>query len=265
MVLDCAMAGVKAILCEKPMADSWGAARLMTQECQRRGVQLTFNHQRRFGAPFALARDLLRDGAIGALRRVEIGSPNDIYDTGTHWIDMCGMYAGDVPGEWVIGQIDYRTEKLIFGAHAENQALAAWRYTNGVYATIATGPGAAMVGALFRLIGTEGLIEIGVENGPLLRVRRAGSTEWEQIDTHGEGLHGPGFYERAVADTITALLDGHESELSARRALNATEIIFAVYESSRRRGRVDLPLIVTDHPLVAMIEAGDLQPRPVSN
>src|SRR5581483_301833 len=44
MVIDCARAGVRAIHCEKPMADTWGAARLMAQECERCGVQLTFNH-----------------------------------------------------------------------------------------------------------------------------------------------------------------------------------------------------------------------------
>jgi hypothetical protein len=51
--------------------------------------------------------------------------------------------------------------------------------------------------------------------------------------------------------------------LSARRALNATEIIFAIYESSRRRGRVDLPLTISDNPLAAMVEAGHLQPSPL--
>src|SRR5690349_20031174 len=70
MVIDCAVAGVRAVHCEKPMADSWGAARLMAQECARRGVQLTFNHMRRFGKPFTAARDLLKSGAIGDLVRV---------------------------------------------------------------------------------------------------------------------------------------------------------------------------------------------------
>jgi hypothetical protein len=46
--------------------------------------------------------------------------------------------------------------------------------------------------------------------------------------------------------------------LSARRALNATEIIFAIYECSRRRGRVDLPLTIADNPLAAMVEAGQM-------
>jgi predicted dehydrogenase len=258
MAIDCARAGVRAVHCEKPMADSWGAARLMAQECARRGVQLTFNHQRRFGAPFRAARDLLASGAIGDLVRLEVGCLEDIYDTGTHYIDMCGFYAGDQPAEWVIGQIDYHTERRVFGAHAENQALASWRYQGGVFGLIATGPTAGLVGATNRLVGTEGVIEVGVHGGPRLRLRRRGSMDWEVIETGGETLHEPGFYERAIAEVIDALRSGRESELSARRALNATEIIFAIYESSRRRGRVDLPLIVADNALADMVDAGQL-------
>ncbi|MBM4083576.1 MAG: gfo/Idh/MocA family oxidoreductase, partial [Planctomycetes bacterium] len=53
-----------------------------------------------------------------------------------------------------------------------------------------------------------------------------------------------------------------EPELSARRALNATELIFACWESSRRRGRVDLPLDISDSPIEAMVAAGELKPKP---
>jgi len=35
-------------------------------------------------------------------------------------------------------------------------------------------------------------------------------------------------------------------------------MIFATYESSRRRARIDLPLEIEDSPLHAMIDAGDL-------
>ena len=47
-------------------------------------------------------------------------------------------------------------------------------------------------------------------------------------------------------------------ELDGKRALQATEIIFACYESSRRHARIDLPLTIDDNPLVSMIENGDL-------
>ena len=54
-----------------------------------------------------------------------------------------------------------------------------------------------------------------------------------------------------------ALESGHEPELSLDRALRGTEIIFAMYESCRRRARVDLPLQIPDNPFIAMLEAGD--------
>lgn len=260
MVIDCARAGVRAIHCEKPMADTWGAARLMAQECERCGVQLTFNHQRRFGAPFMGARSLLRAGAVGRLERLEIGSVDDLMDDGTHWIDICGFLSGDQPAEWVMAQIDYRRRQLAFGLDGENQVLGMWRYPDGVHGTIATGIGSAMIGALIRAIGSDGVVEIGSCAGPLLRLRRHTDLTWESIDTQGEGLHDAIYTARAIADAVRALQQGTEPELSARRALNATEIIFAVFESSRRRGRVDLPLTIQDHPLTAMVAEGLLLP-----
>ena len=268
MVIAAARAGVRAIHCEKPMAYTWGDARQMVEVCEQNGVQLTFNHQRRFGLPFRRAKALLDEGAIGTLVRLEAAC-GDIYDWGTHWLDMLGMYNGESPAEWVMAQIDYRTEQRVFGAHIENQAVIWWRYRNGVFGLLASGPGMAGIGANNRLVGTQGEIEVGVlpaargeRPGPTLRVRRAGAAGWEAIDTGKETLHGPGYIERAIADAIDALHTGREPELSARRALNATEIIFAAYESSRRHGRVDLPLEIEDHPLVAMVERGELHPAP---
>lgn len=263
MVIDCAVAQVRAVHCEKPMADSWGAARLMVQECARRGTQLTFNHQRRFGAPFRQARELLTSGAIGDLQRIEVSCPN-IYDWGTHYLDMCELYVGELTADWVIGQIDYRTQQVIFGAQVENQAIGMWRYSNGVFGMIATGLGQAMIGADNRLLGSEGTIEVGVKGGPLLRVKRQGSSQWEVLDTQGESLHGPGFIQRSIAEAVNALEEGREPENSGRHALNATEIIFAIYESSRKHGRVDLPLRIEDNPLTSMVKAGLIHPEPAS-
>ncbi len=265
MAVDCALAGVRAVHCEKPMASTWGAARLMAQECARRNVQLTFNHMRRFGRPFTLARDALADGAIGELDRIELGFPGDVYDIGTHWIDLCGMFVGERPATWVIGQIDYRHERRVFGMPSEGQALAHWQYTNGVSATLISGHGQGGARFWHRLVGTAGILEIGVPDEQSLRIRRDG-TPWETLATQGETVHGaanrdrPDYHERAIADAVEALLGGREPELSAKRALNAAEIVFAIYESSRRRARVDMPLTIDDHPLVSMLETGDIRP-----
>ncbi|RJS74607.1 gfo/Idh/MocA family oxidoreductase, partial [Candidatus Bathyarchaeota archaeon] len=101
-----------------------------------------------------------------------------------------------------------------------------------------TGEAGKAVGAHNWLVGTEGAIEVGASDGSTLRIKRKGSSRWETVDTQGEGLHGPGYIERAIADAVDALLTDREPELSARKALNATETIFACYESSRRRAMV---------------------------
>jgi len=259
MVIAAAEAGVKAIHCEKPMATTWGDAKRMAKVCDELGVQLTFNHQRRFGAPFVIAKEMLKAGEIGDLKILQYGEGN-LYDTGTHFIDMLSFFNDETPAKWVIAQIDYREPNLVFGADHEGQAWASWEYDNGVMGMAASGPGSPIVGATNRLVGTSGVIEVGVssERQMPLRIKRDGQTGWEKVDTRGESIHGPGFIDRAIADIIDALASGRESQLCARRALIATEIIFACWESSRRRGRVDLPLDVDDNALEAMIKSGQL-------
>jgi predicted dehydrogenase len=260
MVLAAAGAGVKAIHCEKPMAHKWGDARLMAQECERRGVQLTFNHQRRFGACFRKAKELLEEGAIGELARVETACGN-LLEYGTHPIDLCTYYNDEILAEWVIAQIDYRKEELTFGLHTVNQAYALWQYRNGVFGVASSGLGTDLIPAHNRLVGTDGVIEVQPkgEGLPPLRVKRKGSTQWETVDCPEQSMPA-GLIGLAIADVVDALKTGRQCELCSRNALNATEIIFACYESSRHRGRVDLPLTIADNPLAAMVESGELKP-----
>ena len=263
IVVDCAVAGVAGVHCEKPMARTWGEARTMAQECDRRGVQLTFGHQRRFGEPARRAKELLDAGDVGDLDRVEISYGN-FFDNGTHTVDLAGYFNDERPAEWVMGQIDYRKEHVRYGVHTADHAFMSWMYDNGVHGIAATGDDVPLSGGpydfydvVLRLVGTDGAIELGRLDGPPLRVRRDGEG-WETPDVADEL---DGRVDLAIADVVEALDGGGESELRAANALNATEVLFAGHESSRRRGRVDLPLTdVCDHPLESMLESGDLRP-----
>ncbi|MCW8131590.1 MAG: Gfo/Idh/MocA family oxidoreductase [Planctomycetota bacterium] len=265
MTIACAEAKAGAVYCEKPMAYSFGDAKKMHQTCVMNGTKLHFNHQRRFGKPYRMARKLIDDGVIGKLERVEF-TCGDIYDYGTHSVDLSNYLNGEQSAKWVIAQIDYREEKLIFGAHCENQALVQWEYQNGVLGLGSTGAGAKHVAAHNKAIGSNGVIELGshdpaAKEKPVLRYRTWGMKDWEYVDTQGEHLHGPGYIDRAIADLVACLKRGESSELGSAQALRATEIIFAAYHSSRIHGRVDLPLVIEGHPLVAMVEEGLLKPH----
>lgn len=255
MVIDAAEAGVKAIHCEKPMATTYGDAKRMVEACDQHGVQLTFNHQRRFGKPYRKARELLRAGAIGDLVRLEATCSN-LYDWGTHWFDMMFFYNEETPVEWVIGQIDTRQHSTVFGVQLEGHGISQFKFTNNVMGLLMTGVGGP--GLTNRLIGTHGTIELGYSEQVPLRMWGKGQSDWQTIDV-GEGLHGTGLGELValgVHDLVDALKYGREPELSGHRVIKATELIFATYESSRRRARIDLPLDIDDSPMHTMVEAG---------
>ncbi len=263
MVIDCARAGVKLIYCEKPMADTIGGARRMVAVCDEQGAALNFNHQRRYGRPFQLAKEMLDDGEIGDLVRIEWGGAN-IYDYGSHNFDMAQFFNDETPPEWVIAQIDYHTESFWFGAHNENDCLALIGYENAVFGLVATGGVEAAVGCHNKLVGTEGVIEIGSreEGAPVLRYRTYGAGDWQPVDTAGEGLHAQVYINRAVEDAVESYRAGERAMMDAHNAIHATEAIFACWESSRTRAHVEIPMEAEDNPLEAMIEAGELRPEP---
>jgi UDP-N-acetylglucosamine 3-dehydrogenase len=251
MVIAACKAGVKAVHCEKPMAPTYGEAVAMVRTAEECGVQLTFNHQRRFGAPFRKAKELLKSGAIGDLVRLEASTSN-MYDWGTHWFDMLFYYNDETPVEWVIGQVDPREGRRVFGVYVEGQGISYFRYQNGVYGLMVTGKDTGWT-AENRLVGTQGVIEVGVSPEVPLRVWGQGQTAWEPVEVH-EGIHAQEHFQRAIIDLVDALRTGREPETSGARALRTSELIFATYESSRRRGRVDLPLDIEDSPLLSLLE-----------
>lgn len=273
IVVDCADSGVlEAIHCEKPMASTWKECREMVAACDRSGVQLTFNHQRRFATPYRKAKSMVEAGRIGEIERIEIGG-SDLYDYGTHLFDMCGYLTDQTPIEWVLAQVDHTETEVLYGLHQESEALARWRYESGVDGFASTGEN-GLVDCELRLVGSAGTIEVGPSGGPPLRIRTGSG--WATVDTRRDGvwrlqihpfdrllgrfplgpdrlLSGPPYVARAIEDVVAALRDESEPELTAKNALQTTEIIFACWESARRGGRIELPIDVKDNPLEAMV------------
>jgi len=263
LTIDCATAGVEAIHCEKPMARTWSEARAMAYICDEYDVQLTFGHQRRFGAPFRKAKQLLDINWAGELERIEISWGN-FFDNGTHTLDLAAMFNDEHRGSWIMGQIDYSKEHVRYGVPTADHVLMSWQYENGVHGIAATGDGVDLTGGPYdfydcwhRLVCSDGTIEVGRLDSPLVRGRRDGEG-WTAFDVADET---GGRVDMAIDDVMKGFTGNRESELRAENALKTTELLFAGHESSRRRGRVDLPLTgVYDHPLESMLESGDFVP-----
>lgn len=250
----CAQAGVRAVISEKPMAPTWGECLEIARLAEAHRCQLTFCHQRRFAAGNQLARRLIAEGRIGDVQRMELYSPPNLLDCGTHTLDQALSFNGETPARWALGAVDASTRLDWFGVAAEGMAVGTIVFENGVRAALQTGgPDMDLWGGV-RVIGREGFLEV-TWDGRFQRAVVYADPAWQPPsveDASGAPMIG------VVRDALDGLQSGAEPELSHRKALRASEIIFALYESVRRHARVALPLTgVTDNPFLAMLAQGE--------
>ncbi len=253
MVIAACEAGIKIVHCEKPVADTWGAAKAMAAAAKKHGTRLSFNHQRRFGGIFLEVKKVKAAGRIGRLIRMEATPPN-LYDWGTHWVDMMQMFNDEVPGKWVMAALDYRKGSKVFDLPHEDQALAFIEYANGVQGILMCSLGGES--PALRMIGEKGVLDINSWGDDPLKIWTKGPGEAEVIPVSDTK---DGHVGRAIAEVVNSYREDRPCELSVENAMRGTEIIFAAYESVRKRGRVDLPLEGDDHPLIGMLAAGDVK------
>lgn len=89
--------GVRGVVCEKPFAASVAQARDMAREAARRGVAVAVNHTRRWTAAYMALADAVRQGRIGRLVCLRAVYPGQVYNIGTHLLDVLNMAAGRPP------------------------------------------------------------------------------------------------------------------------------------------------------------------------
>ena len=76
LVVAAAEAGVRHILCEKPMAVSLTEADEMIAACKRSGSMLAINHQMRFMEQYTLVKDLTGSNELGPLVSILVAASN---------------------------------------------------------------------------------------------------------------------------------------------------------------------------------------------
>lgn len=254
LIRDAVQAGVRAIHAEKPMAPTWSESKEIYRLVTEANVLTTFCHQRRFAPHYVKAVELIHEGAIGEVFRFEGRCPN-LFDWGTHWFDMLFYFNDDEPAEWVLGQIDAEgPPRTAFAIPVENMGVSVIQYKNGRMGLLLTGMSRG-AGEDLRILGTEGVIEILAHRSPPLRMLRSSGSGWELPDLSPVTPKGDDTV-LSVLDLIECLKTGREPKLSVHKALRATELIFATYESSRSRKRIDLPLQTEDNALLTMLDQG---------
>ncbi|MER6205880.1 Gfo/Idh/MocA family protein [Streptomyces sp. NPDC001073] len=255
-------AGARAVHCEKPIALSYGDALAMTTQAADAGVVLTFNLQRRFDPVQIQAREWIAQGEIGDVVTVEGYCPN-LFDWGTHILDLLLFHRLDTAPEWVFGQIDVSVDRYVYGVFTETASLTQVGWADGVRAVVSTGREPHT--SVLNLENDLGLIVQGTRGRADIRgartlLRRFGKDDLVRESTFDTD---PRHWDRgvdpaitaatatAIRDLVEALRTGRRPALHADHALRGAELIFATYESSRSRRRVPLPLDRMDNALTS--------------
>lgn len=260
---------VRGILCEKPMALNLAQVDHMLEACERHGVRLIVGHQRRFNQRYMEAKAALDRGEIGDLQAIYATSGDTLLTCGTHTVDLIRFFANDVPIAWVMGQIHRnpaRGTTMDFGHEVEQAAIGRICFRNGLRALMEQGEATRGGEERWRrhwhviLTGTQGRVEVDGDKKREQpwptgwRVHRFGDAGWEEHLTPDE----PNPFAIEIRELVRWIEKGGEHLLSGENARADHEVLMAIYESARRRCRVDLPLQVSENPLIAMIEAGEI-------
>jgi predicted dehydrogenase len=258
----------KAILCEKPMADTAGRAEQMMIACRRNKVKLAIAHQRRFLPTYTLAREMIARGEIGDVQLIQSLGGDGLPNYSSHQTDMFRYLLSDDECTWAMGNIERKTDKYERNTRIEDCALAVFQFQCGARALLLSD----LVPNYFQgalIVGNQGMIQLTTEKLQVLSKDTGGQWQMHVPDgkffkyadqgEHFEWVEGGAGQADELADWIEGKIATHRGEAS--NGYKALQMIHAVYESARRHEKVVLPLQTRINPLDAMVESGHLAPE----
>ncbi len=92
---------IKAIFCEKPIAENKKNAKQMVKLCKEKRIVLQVDHQRRFDPLHDHLREFIKSKKMGDVQQVNAYYTAGINNTGSHMFDLLGFFFGEV--EWIEG------------------------------------------------------------------------------------------------------------------------------------------------------------------
>ena len=238
---------ITGLYLEKSMATRLWEADQLVQKADEFGIYLVVGHQLRYNQGWANVRNLIDQDAIGQLHYIRAHRGAAMLTHHTHQTDLMRYYLDDSPVSWVLGQVHRDGSHLSEGLESEMQALGFVQFENGVSGIIESGQYKPPAGNHLMLIGEKGDIQAGSD--ARYRNENTGGS-WQPIPSFDQ----PHIFE----DFLQWIEGGPEHRCSGRKGRDTLEVLLAIYESSRSRGRVELPLKQRGNALEEMIADGTL-------
>jgi|TARA_B100000315_G_scaffold140981_1_gene130006 predicted dehydrogenase len=92
---------LKAIFCEKPIAENKKNAEKMVKLCKEKNIILQIDHQRRFDPLHVDLREFIKSKEVGDVQQVNVYYTAGVNNTGSHMFDLLSFFFGEA--DWVEG------------------------------------------------------------------------------------------------------------------------------------------------------------------
>jgi predicted dehydrogenase len=279
-----AMAGAAAaagghLFMEKPMAASLEEADAILAAAEKHGVKIAMAHHARVSPSVERLKSLLGEGLLGDLLEIRArgkedrrAGGEDLMVLGTHCLYLMRFFAGEPL--WCSARVtqegrevtaaDRRAASEPLGPVAGDCVHASYAFPGGVEGHFASQKSRAGGGGRFTiaLYGSKGeaMVHIGMDpeifvlEDPLWSPGKSGAA-WKPLPgppvaPDPSGLSGQDLANhRIILDLLRAIETGGQPRASGHEGRATLEMIFAVYASHLRGGRVSFPLADRRHPL----------------
>jgi predicted dehydrogenase len=234
---------IKAIFCEKPIADSLKNADEIIRICDEKGIILQIDHQRRFDSFHQEVKDFIQKGNLGRIQQVTFYYTAGIANTGSHMFDLLRYFFGDV--NWA--RAIYSQNKSPNPDDPNIDGIV--RFKNGTFCAIQACDVQEFLIFEMDCIGTKGRLNI-TQSGFDLEFYRVGESKlfsgYKEIFSSTPPIEKnvpTEFMVGAVIHLIDCLKKGSKPICSGEDGRASLELVCAFHESAKADGKkVSLPL-----------------------
>jgi predicted dehydrogenase len=240
---------LKGILVEKPLADNIGDGRKILDHIRAKKLPVVVPHGLLVSNHGRQIIDLIRQGAIGPLKLIEIQCTGwDIINAGIHWLNFCVVLLAGEPVDFVMAACDTTSRTYRDAMQVETLAVTYLQTRSGVRIVMNTGDEVKISQedkkTLFRLIGSEGTLDFYAWE-PRYRLLNSQYPQGQLIEVEP----GPLPAHQRYLEMLAAQIDqGQPDDVLAEHSLAALELCEAAYLSHRHRCVVTLPLARFEPP-----------------
>lgn len=231
IALAAAEAGVKGILCEKPVALQMQEIRRMMEVCAQKGIKLACGHQHRFNPYLRAAAAMVREGKLGKVTEVRGHIRGVLADNGPHLLDAVRFILGDAAPVSARCQCVREQGVVRQGVAAEDSASGEIVFAGGATLHFITGDAAPNFFEL-RVKGEKGSLKITFSS-----IEGEGGVKSPLVAAD------PGYYQRHFHEFLNWVKGKQASfEADFKHGAVSAEMMLACYESARLSTSVQIPL-----------------------